>query len=166
MLKVQKVGIARTENKIIGTKLRWDALYHAMNWSKVFWGIRKSPVKYCRRITVAKVKTTLAGTNKLSPENYLHVTNMKIGLFESVKVVENSHMQNLRLRRVSASSDCVAANAAFNSLSDLNALIEGVAPSKKLRRNNNFEAKVQTDQKQSLDELLNWFSPCDLDPNA
>ena len=112
------------------------------------------------------MKTTLAGTNKLSPENYLHVTNMKIGLFESVKVVENSHMQNLRLRRVSASSDCVAANAAFNSLSDLNALIEGVAPSKKLRRNNNFEAKVQTDQKQSLDELLNWFSPCDLDPNA
>jgi len=66
-------------------------------------------------------------------------------------------MQNLRLRRVSASSDCVAANADFSSLCDLSVLIEGVAPSKKLRRDNNFEAKVQTDQRQSLDELLNWF---------
>lgn len=79
MLKVQKVGIARTENKTIGSKLRWDALYHAMNWSEVFWGIRNPPVKYCRRITVAEVKSTLAGTNKLSPENHLHVTNKKMG---------------------------------------------------------------------------------------
>ena len=74
------------------------------------------------------MKTTAAGTNKLSPENHLHIKKMKIGPFERVNIVENSHMQNLRLRRVSESSACVAANAAFNSPCDLSALIAGVAP--------------------------------------